>query len=87
MRGIRGRAYQDGYNGYDGYIRYDGHVREGPDSTVAYPVESDVPPYPSYPSYLFYGLMICAKPVMLTSRNIGVRGGRSAGVRNSVSKL
>lgn len=33
------------------------------------------------------GLMTCEKPIVSTSRNMGVRGGKSDGVRKFVSKL
>ena len=36
--------------------------------------------------YLF-GIISRVKPVMLTSRNIGVRGGNKVGSKKSVSKL
>ena len=38
-------------------------------------------------AYCWLGMINCVKPSVLMSRNVGVRGGRSAGVRKFVSKL
>jgi hypothetical protein len=35
----------------------------------------------------WFGRMNSVKPMVLTARNIGVRGGKSSGFRKSVSKL
>lgn len=50
------------------------------------PVGAGWKPRPS-PAYCWFGMINCVKPSVLMSRNEGVRGGSSEGVRKFVSKL